>query len=80
MNNSPNEPVKVPPALVRRYTIIFLLSSILGGAMVFLSVAGRRQALIDAEMARRAAAAEQAKASPAATSETPVQTEKAGPQ
>ncbi len=61
MNPPTNETKEVPPELVRRYTIVFLLSTLLGGAMVFLSVAGRRQALIDEEKARRAAAGGQAK-------------------
>ncbi len=62
MNQTPDEK-QVPPELVRRYTIVFIISTLFGMLMVFLSVAGRRQALIDAEKAKREAAAAEAEMS-----------------
>jgi len=45
----------VSPATVRRYTWVFLFATLLGGAMVFFAVAGRRYQLIEASKAKRAA-------------------------
>jgi hypothetical protein len=72
MNDSTNNPpAKAPPQLVRLYTVVFLLSTLLGAVMVFLSVAGRRQAMIDAEKVRREAAGETEK-KPGNSSEGPL--------
>jgi hypothetical protein len=46
---------QVSPEAVRRYTWVFFFATLLGGAMVFFAVAGRRYQLIEQAKAKRAA-------------------------